>query len=120
MSRARLLLIEARVPKDILDCKKSWCRLSIPCCHLPHIQAAPAKTIFFSSPQTRRCFIITDGLVAQVPLAPSIFKDIGAAFSSQLKSKCGHILGTVTVLRIILNIDDTPVESRSHTHPSHS
>jgi hypothetical protein len=41
-------------------------------------------------------------------------------FSSQLRSKVGNILAKVVTLRIILNIDDTPVTSRSHTHPSHS
>jgi hypothetical protein len=43
-----------------------------------------------------------------------------AAFSSQLKSKIGNILAKTAALRIILNIDDVPVASRSHTHPSHS
>jgi hypothetical protein len=41
-------------------------------------------------------------------------------FSSQLKSKVGNILTKTAALRIHLNIEDTPVESRSHTHPSHS
>ena len=43
-----------------------------------------------------------------------------AAFSSQLKSKCGNILPKVAALRITLNIDGEPIASRSHTHPSHS
>ena len=43
-----------------------------------------------------------------------------AAFSSQLKSKCGNILAKAAALRITLNVDDAPVASRSHTHPSHS
>jgi hypothetical protein len=42
-----------------------------------------------------------------------------AAFSSQLKSKVGHILAKAAALRINLNID-APIASRSHTHPSHS
>ena len=37
-------------------------------------------------------------------------------FSSQLKSKVDNILAKAAVLRITLNIDDVPVESRSHTH----
>ena len=41
-------------------------------------------------------------------------------FSSQLKSKIGHILTKGGTLRITLNIDDTPIESKSHTHSSHS
>jgi hypothetical protein len=40
--------------------------------------------------------------------------------SSQLKSKIGDILAKAAALRIILSIDGVPVESRSHTHPSHS
>ena len=43
-----------------------------------------------------------------------------ATFSSHLKSKIGNILVKSETLRISLNIDDTPVVSRSHTHPSHS
>ena len=43
-----------------------------------------------------------------------------AAFSSQLKSKCGNILAKAAALRITLNVDGAPVASRSHTHPSHS
>jgi hypothetical protein len=42
-----------------------------------------------------------------------------AAFSSQLKSKCGNLLAKAAALRIILNIDGAPVASR-YTHPSHS
>jgi hypothetical protein len=43
-----------------------------------------------------------------------------AAVSSQIKSKIGNILAKAVTLRIILNIDDAPVVSISHTHPSHS
>ncbi len=42
------------------------------------------------------------------------------SFSSQLRDKVGNILTKDTTLRITLNVDDTPVVSRSHTHPSHS
>ncbi len=48
------------------------------------------------------------------------FHNRHVVFSSHLKSKCGNILSTASALRIILNIGDTPVPSRSHTHPSHS
>ena len=43
-----------------------------------------------------------------------------AAFSSQLKDKVGSTLTKAAVLRINLNIDGTPITSRTHTHPSHS
>jgi hypothetical protein len=32
----------------------------------------------------------------------------------------GNILAKTAALRINLNIDDTPIASQSHTHPSHS
>ena len=41
-------------------------------------------------------------------------------FSSQLMSKVDHILVKDPVLRIMLNIDGSPIVSRSHTHPSHT
>ena len=41
-------------------------------------------------------------------------------FSSYLKSKVDNILTKAATLWITLNIDDSLVESRSHTHPSHS
>jgi hypothetical protein len=41
-------------------------------------------------------------------------------FSSQIRVKVGNILAKATSLRITLNVDDTHVASRSHTHPSHS
>ena len=42
------------------------------------------------------------------------------AFSSQLKSRVGDILAKAAALRITLNLDGTPITSKSHTHPSHS
>ena len=42
------------------------------------------------------------------------------SISSQFKSKVGNILAKTGALWITLNIDDAPVASRSHTHPSHS
>ena len=43
-----------------------------------------------------------------------------AAYSAQLKSKCGNILAKAAALRINLNLDGAPITSQSHTHPSHS
>jgi hypothetical protein len=43
-----------------------------------------------------------------------------AAFSQHLKSKVGLALAKAEALRFNLNIDGTPIESKSHTHPSHS
>jgi hypothetical protein len=40
--------------------------------------------------------------------------------SDQLKSRVGLALTKTAVLRIMLNIDGSPITSQSHTHPSHS
>ena len=64
----------------------------------------------------------TDRFIAAsgVQLAETKFHFRRAAFSSQLKSKVGHILAKPAALRINLNIDGSPIASRSHTHPSHT
>ncbi len=41
-------------------------------------------------------------------------------FSSMFKSRVGNILDKASGLRINLNLDGTPIASKSHTHPSHS
>ena len=43
-----------------------------------------------------------------------------AAVSSQIKNRVVLTLTKTTVLRININIDGTPIISRTHTHPSHS
>ncbi len=43
-----------------------------------------------------------------------------AAFSQLIKSKVSLTLSKAAALRIKLNIDGTPIASKSHTHPSHS
>jgi hypothetical protein len=42
------------------------------------------------------------------------------AFSSMLNSRVGNILAKASGLHINLNIDGSPIASKSHTHPSHS
>ncbi len=42
------------------------------------------------------------------------------AFSTQLKVTVGNILTKPEVSRINLNIDGMTIDSKSHTHPSHS
>jgi hypothetical protein len=43
-----------------------------------------------------------------------------AAFAAMLKSRVGNILAKASALRINLNLDGSPIASKSHTHPSHS
>ncbi len=58
--------------------------------------------------------------VSGVQLVQSTFHFHRTAFSSQIKSKVGHILDKAVALWINLNIDGAPIASRSHTHPSHT
>jgi hypothetical protein len=48
------------------------------------------------------------------------FHYLHTTFSSILKTRVGNILAKASALRINLNIDGSPIESKSHTHPSHS
>jgi hypothetical protein len=68
--------------------------------------------------ETDRFFETSGVPVAQSTRGQFHFKH--GAFSSQLRSKVGNILAKVEALRITLNVDGTPVVSRSHTHQSHS
>ena len=68
--------------------------------------------------ETDRFFAVSGVHLAQSTSALYHYKRV--AFSSQLKSKCGNILDKAEALRITLKVDDAPVTSRSHTHPSHS
>jgi hypothetical protein len=43
-----------------------------------------------------------------------------SVFTQQFKNRVGLTLGKTVVLRITLNLDGTPIISKSHTHPSHS
>jgi hypothetical protein len=64
-------------------------------------------------------FFKTSGV--QLPQSTSgQFHDRRSVFSSEFKSKVGNILTKDEPLRISLNIDDKPITSKSHTHPSHS
>ena len=43
-----------------------------------------------------------------------------SAFPSQITSRVGLTLAKAAALHINLNIDGSPITSRTHTHPSHS
>jgi hypothetical protein len=67
-------------------------------------------------------FFLASGV--QIPQPTSgLFHFHRTAFSSRIKSKIGNIVAQAVALRIVLNIDGTPIPSKlesSHTHPSHS
>jgi hypothetical protein len=65
--------------------------------------------------ETDLFFAVSGVQVAQS--TSGLFHYLRVVFSSQLKSKVDNILIKDTVLQIVLNIDDTPTTSKTHTHP---
>ena len=86
-------------------------RRSVPPIHSP----PPHSRMYTDSSETDR-FLVVSG----VQVSSTNFHFHRTVFSSQIKSKVGNILVKVTGLRIVLNIDVTPIPSRPHTHPSHT
>jgi hypothetical protein len=68
--------------------------------------------------ETARFFAVSGVQLAQ-PTSDQFHLHL-SVFSSHLKSKVGNILAKAASLRITLNIDGTPIASKSHVHPSHS
>jgi hypothetical protein len=86
---------------------------------MPAVVAPPAVHLFLQAERETVRFFAASG-VEHAQHNQDQFHFHRAAFHSQLKSKVGNILAKTTALRINLNIDDAPISSRTHTHPSHS
>ncbi len=72
--------------------------------------------------ETDRFFAASGVQSAQSNLGASFFHFRRAAFSAQLKSKCGLLLAktaSLSTLRINLNLDGETITSNSHTHRAH-
>ena len=69
--------------------------------------------------ETDRFFAVSGVQLAQYTRG-GLFHYRRVTFSSQLKAKVGSTLVKDTALRVNLNIDDAPITSRTHAHPSHS
>ena len=59
-------------------------------------------------------------LFLQAHVSTGFFYFRRTAFSSGLKRKVVLVLAKAAAFRINLNLDGTPIVSKSHTHPSHS
>ncbi len=70
--------------------------------------------------ETDRFFAASGVQLAQTNPSGQLFHLRRAAFLTDLKSKVGLALAKATVIRINLNLDGATIESKSHTHPSHS
>jgi hypothetical protein len=65
-------------------------------------------------------FFATSGVQSTQSNMGVFFHFRHVSFSSMFKSRVSSILTKVVVLRINLNLDGSPITSKSHTHPSHS
>jgi hypothetical protein len=77
------------------------------------------RILFLQAHRETECFC-EDSRVLSAQSDRGFFHYRHTAFSSILKSRVGNILVKVSGLRINLNIDGSPITSKSHTHPSHS
>ncbi len=79
------------------------------------------RLLFLQTHRETDYFFATSGVQsAQSNLGATCFHFRHVTVLNHLKSKCGLVLAKVTVLRVTLTLDDSPITSNSHTHPSHS
>jgi hypothetical protein len=77
------------------------------------------RLLFLQTHRETDRFFTTSG-VQLVQTNCGLFHFHRVEFSSQLISRVDLSLVKTTVLRITLNLDGSPITSKSHTHPSHS
>jgi hypothetical protein len=77
------------------------------------------RLLFLQAHRKTDRFFAASGVQSAQPNS-GLFHFRRAAFSAQVKAKVGSTLAKAAALRINLNIDGTPITSRTHTHPSHS
>jgi hypothetical protein len=78
------------------------------------------RLLFLQAQRETDRFFTTDSGVLSAQSDRGFYHYRRAAVSSQVKSKVGLVLGKAAALRITLNLDGSPIISRTHTHPSHS
>jgi hypothetical protein len=77
------------------------------------------RTLFLQSHRETDRFFAASGVQLEQSTSGQ-FHFRRAAFTQQLKRRVGLTLTKVATLRITLNLDGSPIISKSHTHPSHS
>ena len=78
------------------------------------------RLLFLQTHRETDRFFAASGVQLSQSTSGGFFHFRRAAFSAQLKSKCGLLLAKAEALRINLNLDGAPIASTSHTHPSNS
>ena len=78
------------------------------------------RLLFLQAHRETDRFFAGSGVQPGQSTGGGLFNYRHAAFSSQFRSKVGNTLSKGEDLRVNLNVDGTPITSRTHTHPSHS
>ena len=78
------------------------------------------RILFLQSHRETDLFFTASGVQSAQSNIGAFFHFRHATFSSILKSRVSSILTKTAPLRVNLNLDGTPITSKSHTHPSHS
>ena len=78
------------------------------------------RLLFLQSHRETDRFFAASGVPLTQSTSGGFFHFRRATFFSNLKAKSGNLLAKAAALRINLNLDGSPIASKSHTHPSHS
>ena len=77
------------------------------------------RLLFLQAHRETDRFFVGSGVQLTQPNS-GLFHFRRTEFFANLKSKIGNLLTKAVPLRINLNLDGSPITSKSHTHPSHS
>ena len=78
------------------------------------------RLLFLQAHRETDRFFAASGVQPAQSTSGGLFTFKRVAFLSQLKAKVGSTLTKAAALRVNFKIDDAPITSRTHTHPSHS
>jgi hypothetical protein len=78
------------------------------------------RLLFLQAHRETDRFFAASGVQPPEHTSGGIFTVKSEVFLTQLKAKVGSSLGKVETMCVNLNVDGTPITSRSDTHPSHS
>ena len=78
------------------------------------------RVLFLQAHRETDRFFTASGVQPAQSTSEGLFAFRHVTFLTQLRAKVGSTLAKSTSLRVNLNIDDTPITSRTHAHPSHS
>ena len=78
------------------------------------------RLLFLQDHRETDRFLAVSGVQPAQSTSGGLFHFRLAVFLAQFRGKVGSTLVKAEALRVNINIDGTPITSRTHTHPSHS